>query len=95
MIPERYDAEADAEHLTEAEKSERQEKADRIKRLLTNQRYACCLIDGSFQYSLISYFQYSLANIVSFSCCRYFEMCVSVLINVQVIKRQKNAVLTC
>ncbi|XP_070199352.1 uncharacterized protein [Littorina saxatilis] len=37
VIPERYDAEADAEHLTEAEKSERQEKADRIKRLLTNQ----------------------------------------------------------
>ena len=43
LIPERYDAEADAEQLTEAQKMERQEKADRIKRLLTNQRYACRL----------------------------------------------------
>ncbi|KAK7475957.1 hypothetical protein BaRGS_00032776 [Batillaria attramentaria] len=37
VIPERYDAEADAEHLTEAQRLERQEKAERIKRLLTNQ----------------------------------------------------------
>ncbi|KAL8594867.1 hypothetical protein ACOMHN_016108 [Nucella lapillus] len=36
-IPERYDAEADAERLTEGQKMERQEKAERIKRILASQ----------------------------------------------------------
>ncbi|XP_059177370.1 uncharacterized protein LOC131956792 isoform X2 [Physella acuta] len=37
LIPERYDADADAEHLTEEDKIIRQEKAERIKRMLASQ----------------------------------------------------------
>ncbi|XP_076450249.1 uncharacterized protein LOC143286534 [Babylonia areolata] len=36
-IPERYDPEADAEQLTDAQRLERQEKAERIKRILASQ----------------------------------------------------------
>ncbi|XP_005099495.1 uncharacterized protein LOC101852180 [Aplysia californica] len=37
LIPERYDAEADAEQLTAEDEARRQEKAEKIKRLLTSQ----------------------------------------------------------
>ncbi|CAL1529605.1 unnamed protein product [Lymnaea stagnalis] len=37
LIPERYDAEADAEHLTEEDKMRRRERGERIKRVLASQ----------------------------------------------------------
>ena len=38
LIPERYDAEADAEQLTEEESLARKERAERIRKVLTSQR---------------------------------------------------------
>jgi len=37
-IPERYIADSDDESVTEEEKAQRQEKANKIKRILTQQR---------------------------------------------------------
>jgi len=40
VIPERYMPDSDEESVTEEEKAARREKADKIKRILTQQRYA-------------------------------------------------------
>jgi len=40
VIPERYMPDSDEESITEEEKAARREKADKIKRILTQQRYA-------------------------------------------------------